>query len=657
MVNEKKRKNLVNFIYVVVVTCSYLALSISSVLGESSVADENNDYGGKQQDPTTIGLAIQAGTLVTALSGAATIRGFELQDIFHQGDDSNNKQQLPAMERFDYVSGASGGILPTVAYCFASDDIKTTELFESDRGISNLASLTTKDLKRFSSKKSFFYRMSVPVVVHVVPKLIWILKIKPMLTKRLPWLFKDTNDKFWLSVIHNNMLKHFGINKNECISKAPLRKGMRATPVITAVFYHPKEGGIDTNAFGEKCMSSKLDINPSRSFTTLDQFGNCLSDNDNVTFVPLTITPNEVKFGIQRELAVNYNKLNFLNLTNEVDPVQYPIASSHPSKWGTQKNPLSVTEAATMGTNLLPIFSFPTLASTIEGPIGNDGTSRSLIVADGGVVDILGIAGLVQRRVRKIVISISCTYDYFHNFEASNSTIDDGEDMLLNWLDPPGYDSNSSGNLNGLLALASFFGFMADVSKSYLSPAYSMNNMFADGKTRLGELKSKFNSLYLEGNPLVATLKDLNVIDNPYWGTTAGDMVDLTVIYYANVPQKFSESIKVDGKQLETDKNGYFTDPELSDVPNLKQFMENNPLTKGLRVAAFTPKQVNMVRILGSWIIQESWNGLVGHDGKVKFEGFKDLFEGKPNSKNSDDDDDGDGDDEAEEDVVEAVEE
>jgi len=665
-------KDLIVLIHVVVV--SYLA-SISSVLGESSVVvdKENNDNGGKQQqqDPTTIGLAIEGGILLTALSGAATIRGFELQNIVHQeedeGDDNNNNEQqqlLPAMERFDYISGLSGGILPTVVYCFASDNIKKTELFESNRKISDLAQVTSKELKRFSSKKSFFYRTSVPLVLRNVPKLLWVSMVQPKLVKALPWLFKDTRDKVWSSVVHKGILKHFGIKKNECISKAPRRKGMRATPVITAAFYHPKEGSIDTDAFSKKCMSSKLQINPSRSFTTLDQVRNCISDNANFTFVPLIITPNEVTFGMQQELTVDYNNLDELKAVNEVAPIQYPISSSHPSKWGTKKKPLSVVQAVGMGTNLWPIFgdqfnvqALFALTSTTEAPIKEDGTSRSLVFADGGVIDFFGIAGLVHHRVRKIVVSISSTYNYYHNFEASNSTIDDGQEMLFDWLDPPGYNyKEETTNLNGLLGLASYFGFMVygPNNKNYQgSPAPSMNNMFADGKARLEELKSKFNSLYLEGNPLVVTLKDLEVIDNPYWGTTAGDMVDLTVIYYANVPKKFSEALKVDGKRLETDKNGFFTDPELSRVPNMNQLFENKMNFKNrFRFAAFTPKQVNMVRILGSWIIQESWDGLRGHDGQVKFEGFKDLFEGKPNSKNSDDDDN-DNDDKTEKVVVE----
>ena len=234
----------------------------------------------------------------------------------------------------------------------------------------------------------------------------------------------------------------------------------------------------------------------------------------------------------------------------------------------------------------------------------------------------------------------------------------------------PAYDYSESGNTNGMVALASYFGFMADVT-NYTPQGdgseFGMNHMFTDGRAGLGELKSKFNSLFMAGNPLVATLKDLEVSDNPYWGTTAEDMVDLTVIYYANVPKKFSNAVRVDGKRLETDKNGYFTDPELSRVPNVQEFGENlgdfdikafniktlSPkivfnwiFKRGLCIAAFTSKQVNMVRILGSGIIDESWHGLNGHDGLVKFDEFKDFFEGKPNSKGDVDvDDDNDDDD------------
>lgn len=35
---------------------------------------------------------------------------------------------------------------------------------------------------------------------------------------------------------------------------------------------------------------------------------------------------------------------------------------------------------------------------------------------------------------------------------------------------------------------------------------------------------------------------------------------------------------------------------------------------------------MNMMGYFGSWMMHHSWNGLKGHDGKVKFEGFGRIF-------------------------------
>ena len=55
------------------------------------------------------------------------------------------------------------------------------------------------------------------------------------------------------------------------------------------------------------------------------------------------------------------------------------------------------------------------------------------------------------------------------------------------------------------------------------------------------------NSLYEAGEPLITTLKDLDVIENKFWGVEGGYKVDLTTIVMIGVPKKFSESVdKVD---------------------------------------------------------------------------------------------------------------
>eukprot|EP00978_Attheya_sp_CCMP212_P008006 scaffold18654_cov51-Attheya_sp.AAC.4 len=40
----------------------------------------------------------------------------------------------------------------------------------------------------------------------------------------------------------------------------------------------------------------------------------------------------------------------------------------------------------------------------------------------------------------------------------------------------------------------------------------------------------QYNSLFKAGEPHIATLKDLEVIDNPFWGVKSGKTVDLTLI-------------------------------------------------------------------------------------------------------------------------------
>ena len=132
-------------------------------MGISSIDNKNKNNGGKQSDPATIGLAIQSGVFKTAVSGAATVWGFELQNIVNQGNgkDSNSNSNInrenviTPIKWFDYIFGLIDGHLSIVSYCFASNNIKTNKLFWSYRVISNFTKVITKDLKRFSSKKSF----------------------------------------------------------------------------------------------------------------------------------------------------------------------------------------------------------------------------------------------------------------------------------------------------------------------------------------------------------------------------------------------------------------------------------------------------------------------------------------------------------------------
>merc|ERR1719162_867811 len=125
--------------------------------------------------------------------------------------------------------------------------------------------------------------------------------------------------------------------------------------------------------------------------------------------------------------------------------------------------------------------------------------------------------------------------------------------------------------------------------------SYAMNLIFDDGYNHMKTLRSNLDSLYKADNPLVTTLENITVLDNPFWGTTAGDMVDLTFIMI-NMPGKFSSKIHRDaapppkGIKYIVDQNGRFTNKELSTIPNIPMAVitKKKIIARGFRFCAFT---------------------------------------------------------------------
>ena len=125
-------------------------------------------------------------------------------------------------------------------------------------------------------------------------------------------------------------------------------------------------------------------------------------------------------------------------------------------------------------------------------------------------------------------------------------------------------------------------------------------------------------------------------MDNPFWGTTAGDKVDLTFIMMT-LPGKFLSKTHQDvapppkGIQNIVDRNGQFTNKELSAIPNMSVLAKdkNAFIARGFRIGAFTARQANMMAYLRSWIVDQAWDKpLLGDDGKEKFVvGFKSILE------------------------------
>lgn len=88
-----------------------------------------------------------------------------------------------------------------------------------------------------------------------------------------------------------------------------------------------------------------------------------------------------------------------------------------------------------------------------------------------------------------------------------------------------------------------------------------------------------------------------------------------------------------EGSKIITNEYGYFTNPDLSLVPNLNSFNEAKTNLLGFDYPNFIPeasqptKATKLTYVMMSWMIHHSWDGLQGADGKVKFEGFRNFFE------------------------------
>ena len=86
-----------------------------------------------------------------------------------------------------------------------------------------------------------------------------------------------------------------------------------------------------------------------------------------------------------------------------------------------------------------------------------------------------------------------------------------------------------------------------------------------------------------------------------------------------------------------TDSDGRFTNPAFKNVPNPPMFsgtsqeitipILNLTLDVPIPVVATSVEEVRMMEVLGTWMIEHAWDGLVGDDGEVVFEGFRKIFE------------------------------
>lgn len=366
--------------------------------------------------------------------------------------------------------------------------------------------------------------------------------------------------------------------------------------------------------------SSETRANRPKSRMTKAVLANRDSVGDGNIPIPYTISPDMVE--------TRYSG----NVKLKKSMVKFPLDPVVPFRWGEERGnfgnkrfsaefmmSLSINSIG-MGriTNAISAM----VASNRKIKLDDDGSRGSQLFADGGLNDITGILPVLQQDDIKHIIFVQShnkshvakeTTPYADIYRAGSSTkltdrnFDRNFQEWLKMMSPK------------LTCLFGSFGFDKEFSKEIV-----LNHVFHDpNQNNLKELMIKFNQLFEAGEPLVATLQNLRLIENPFWGIPSTNRrVNLTIIHY-NMPKKFSEKVptqavpppKGKGK---IDRDGRFNNEEFRVIPELPT---------RLNAYRYSNAQVNMMGYLGSWIIERSWDGLKNKEGELVFEGFRDIFE------------------------------
>lgn len=594
----KIRKTLVHYCYAVVGLV---------LLASTPTSAEKED-----QIQTSVGLSISGGAVVAGLHGAAIMRGIQQQKVEIDG------KMRPAMEAFDYMAGLSGGNIPIVLYAYART-MDSTEFLDAEGEVTAPQDITAKKL-RHTKRGSLFDLMSRRLALRVIPVILAmkILKTKPKSVYNI--------------CVYYTFIKPIGIKRNKFFGPTELgenkdfvgvREDVKATPIITFGYVGPKEIlPLDLYKIDyEKDPRNPLRLEAGTPFS-IEEVEASLSKNDNLTPVLFSATPFEIVSHYDRSMS--FDTIASPNTKMTVEPLDFPVHPTKPSEWGSKKNRFSLEMLLGVGTNMFSVFSGMTdLWQFREVDVTGKGDMRKLMLADGGTNVPDGIASLVQKRVRKIVhVNFNILGDTYAEIYKKSENLNVYEWMSFMGLYYGGFST--------------YFGISS--GDECCIHSILMNKIFDDGVSHMEKLRSNLDSLFLAENPLVTTLENITVLDNPFWGTTAGDKVDLTFILM-NVPGKFSSKIQRDAAPPpegieniveENVLNGHFTNKELSTLPNIQmlEFDKKGIIARGFRVGGVTVRQANMMAYLGSWIVDQAWDKpLLGDDGEEKFGGFKMILD------------------------------
>ena len=488
-----------------------------------------------------------------------------------------------------------------------------TEFLDAEGEVTAPQDITAKKLRHIKQGSMF----------HIFTRRILFRALLGLLSEKI---FKVKSVSIYTLILYYTMIKPLGIKRNQFFGPTELgknkhfvgvREDVKATPITTFGVTGPQEI-YPNSTFDNPTNTWYTTVGSEAGIFSIEDVETSLSMNDNLTSVLFSATPYEVVSHYDRSMSFD----TIAPPNTIVEPLKFPIHPTKPSEWGSKKHRFSLEMLLGAGTNALGFYQPPDheYNQVREVDVTGNGDMRNLMLIDGGTNFANPIPTLVQKRVRKIVhvhfdLILNERKEGFSYADIYNST------NLNEWMSKMGFA--------GSQCYGAYFGMGSNPI------AYAMNLIFDDGYTHMETLRSNLDSLYEADNPLVTTLENITVLDNPFWGTTAGDKVDLTFIMI-NMPRKFSSKIHRDaapppkGIKYIVDQNGRFTNKELSTIPNIPMAVitKKKIIARGFRFCAFTVRQANMMAYLGSWIVDQAWDKpLLGEDGKEKFGGFKAILE------------------------------
>lgn len=605
-----------------------IGLSVSDQPGVPSCATPNVCTPNSSIDEDELSLAFAGGSIRAASACYGALRGFQQKHL----TSPSTGETVSAMDLVKYNSGISGGSIPAVLYSYAR--VSTEELLETQR-TTDPSMITPEDLSTMPETSMGFVLARKPKTrIKIID---WLIKMALSMK-----IFRVHN--FWSAATYKKLFKPLNIpaNKYFTSSKEELEKILQDNPRLKeSDFLLPREGTktlpmILFTMFGSRADNHEYEKNYRRIYDkawnefkaqeTLKYFTSSFEEKrPNMTEIVLSVR-NEFGSNLPMPYVATPDSVQNLysgNVQVRKEVVEFPEKTVKPFEWGVRRTRFGVEHLVGMSTNFVGSMG-SSVAQVITGlrkiRLSNNSAVQQRF-ADGGTNDVMGIIPLVQRRETKNIISVyifnqnppytDFTESYADIYKFANATSLKDPDFNLHfqeWLK----------RMNPRFTC--YFGFF---NTHPIAHANIMNHIFHDPDLdSLKELMIKYNSLFEAGEPLIATMKDLKVIDNPFWGVKGGKHINLTLMYF-NMPKTFSDNVPIEAVpppegMSKIDEHGRFNNEQFRMVPELP--------VEGTGQIKYTNEQVNMMGYLGSWMVDHSWHGLKGHDGEVKFEGFDKIF-------------------------------